>query len=196
VTGSHSVGDGIWQTKELFVARILVAYDTIEGQTEKIAQYIGRRAREQGHEVVVENIVGLSPEGVSEAYDGLIVGASIHVGRHSAQFVEFIEDRRMWLEGMPVAFFSVSLSASGDEAEREEAQGYVRALLRETGWQPQETATIGGGLRYRRYGFLKRLIMRRIARRSGRDVDTSKDHEYTNWEAVDRFAEGFLAQFR
>ena len=36
-----------------------------------------------------------------------------------------------------------------------------------------------------------RRVMRWISRREGRDTDTSHDHEYTNWDAVARFADEF-----
>lgn len=54
------------------------------------------------------------------------------------------------------------------------------------------TATFGGGLLYREYGFVKRWIMTKIARDAGKDTDTSKNHEYTDWTAVDPFVSGFL----
>ena len=54
------------------------------------------------------------------------------------------------------------------------------------------TATFAGALRYSRYGWLKRRLMRSIARREGGDTDTSRDHVYTDWDAVDRFAVDIL----
>jgi len=36
--------------------------------------------------------------------------------------------------------------------------------------------------------------MRKIARNSGKDMDTSKNHEYTDWAAVDQFVGEFLAE--
>jgi menaquinone-dependent protoporphyrinogen oxidase len=33
--------------------------------------------------------------------------------------------------------------------------------------------------------------MRRISRKEGGDTDTSRDYEYTDWAAVDRFAAEF-----
>ena len=73
------------------------------------------------------------------------------LGAHSKRFVDFVDNRQLWLDGLPVAFFSVSLSASGTDKEREEANDYVNHLLDETGWKPQSTATIGGGLMYRKW---------------------------------------------
>jgi menaquinone-dependent protoporphyrinogen IX oxidase len=37
-------------------------------------------------------------------------------------------------------------------------------------------------------GFFKRLVLRSIAKREGASIDTSRDHEYTNWSAVERLS--------
>jgi menaquinone-dependent protoporphyrinogen oxidase len=52
----------------------------------------------------------------------------------------------------------------------------------------------GGALVYRQYGFFKRLMMKKIVsdKPGGLSTDTSRDHEYTDWDQVARFAEDFL----
>jgi menaquinone-dependent protoporphyrinogen oxidase len=52
---------------------------------------------------------------------------------------------------------------------------------------------VAGALPYSKYNFFIRFIMRRIAAQAGGDVDTSRDYEYTDWGAVDRFASQFAA---
>ncbi|MCE3247433.1 MAG: protoporphyrinogen oxidase [Geminicoccaceae bacterium] len=56
------------------------------------------------------------------------------------------------------------------------------------------SASLAGALRYSRYGFLKRLLMRLIVWREGGDTDDSRDYDYTDWDAVDGFARGFLGE--
>jgi menaquinone-dependent protoporphyrinogen oxidase len=59
---------------------------------------------------------------------------------------------------------------------------------------PDMTATIAGALKYSRYGFFKKRIMRNIVKKSGgKELDMSRDYEYTDWQQVDRFANDFLA---
>ncbi|MFC6726091.1 flavodoxin domain-containing protein, partial [Halobium palmae] len=94
------------------------------------------------------------------------------------------------LNDRPTAFLSVSLSAS-DEATRAEAEGYVDEFLAETGWTPDATLAVAGAVPYTKYGFLKRLLMKRIVGKRGGDTDTSRDYEYTDWDAVDEFAAAF-----
>ena len=92
---------------------------------------------------------------------------------------------------LPSAFFSVSLAAHGD---MENARAYVENFERETGWRPVHVGFFSGALLYRQYGFLKRLMMKKIVRdKPGNlSLDTSRDHEYTEWNEVKRLAEDFM----
>ena len=131
------------------------------------------------------------PDPIPEGYDGVIVGASIHMGKHDKHVVEFVRKNRDMLERLPSAFFSVSLAAHGDT---EEAEGYVEQFEQETGWRPAKVALFGGALLYTHYGFVKRHMMKRIARdKPGHlGTDISRDYVYTEWDGVKRFAEDFL----
>ena len=74
------------------------------------------------------------------------------------------------------------------------AQAYVENFEQETGWTPAQIGLFGGALLYRKYGFLKRLMMKKIvsSKPGNLSTDTSRDHEYTDWDQVRRFAEDFL----
>lgn len=98
-----------------------------------------------------------------------------------------------FLQRVPSAFFSVSLSAISSATQERQAAGYLaEKFVQELGWQPDRTEIIGGAVPYTRYGFLKRLVMKMIMKKHGSDTDTSRDYEYTDWDAVTRFAEDFL----
>lgn len=176
--------------KVVIMTNILIPYGTTEGQTATIAEYIADVIRSHGLEAEAVNIKE-SPDTVPVNCDGVIVGASIHMGKHDKRIVEFVEKNRDALERLPAAFFSVSLAAHGDT---EEAQGYVEQLERETAWRPARVALFGGALLYTHYGFVKRHIMKRIARdKPGHlGTDTSRDYVYTEWDGVTRFVEDFL----
>ena len=47
---------------------------------------------------------------------------------------------------------------------------------------------------YTQYGSFKNLVMRWIAKRAGGDTDTTRDREYTDWAALDAFAEAFATE--
>jgi len=179
------------------MARLAIFYDTTEGQTAKIAERIGRRTAELGHVAHVANVRKLPKNFRLEGFDGILLGASIHIGRHSRQAVDFVTRNRPTLNTVPSGFFSVSLTAAGKTPRhREEAERCIAQFLERTGWKPAITASIAGALRYREYGFFKRFVMRRIAAKEGGDTDVSRDWEYTDWEQVTRFVETFLQSVR
>jgi menaquinone-dependent protoporphyrinogen oxidase len=66
-------------------------------------------------------------------------------------------------------------------------------LVDRTGLRPSRTAAFAGALRYSEYGWVTQRVMRSIARREGNATDMTRDHEYTDWEAVEQFA-GVLHQ--
>ena len=176
--------------------RTLILYATTEGHTARIAERIAQVLRDQGH-AVEAHPADAAPAGLNPAaYDGVIVGASIHYGRHPLYLRALVRNHRTALAARPGAFFSVSLSAGGPGAKPEAAQRYLDTFLRQVGWRPPQTATVAGALQYSKYGAFKRLLMRMIVGIAGGDTDTSRDYEYTDWDAVDRFAHAFAQRMR
>jgi len=170
------------------VSSFLVLYGTGEGQTAKIAERIAATISERGHETSAIDVHNRPDSFTLKEYDAVVVGASIHVGKHQDEVRDFVTDNRDALSGMPTAFFQVSLSSANEE-KREEAAGYVESFVTETGWHPDRIGQFGGALRFSEYGFLKRLMMKQIAK----DLLTHKrkptgDIEFTDWGAVDAFA--------
>ena len=65
------------------------------------------------------------------------------------------------------------------------------SLWADAGWHPERVVPVAGALRYSQYNFLVRFVMKRIARKSGGSTDTTRDHDYTDWAALDRFVSEF-----
>ena len=166
---------------------ILVCYGTGEGQTEKVADRIVAVLNERGYDATAANAKALPADLAVEDFDAVLVGSSIHRGEHQPAVREFVRANRDALASKPTAFFQVSLS-SADERGAEEAAGYVDAFVEGTGWHPDRICFFGGALRFSEYGFLTRLMMRQIAKRTLPDVDTSHDVEFTDWDEVEAFA--------
>jgi menaquinone-dependent protoporphyrinogen oxidase len=106
--------------------------------------------------------------------------------------VDFVKANLAVLQEKPSAFFSVSLSAAGDD-DRHEAD--IERLLTEfseqTGWHPDRMEAIAGALMYTQYNLIVRFLMKRISKKEGGDTNTSRDYEYTDWDGVTEFARAF-----
>jgi menaquinone-dependent protoporphyrinogen oxidase len=171
------------------MTKILIAYGTSEGQTARIADHLAKVIRGRGLDAESLNLSRSSDVSL-DAYDAVIIGGSIHMGKHQEEVADFVRQNRADLESLPSAFFSVSLAANGDAAN---AEAYVENFVQLTGWRPAKVGLFSGALLYRQYGFLKRSMMKRIVRdKPGMSTDTSRDHLYTDWDQVTRFGEDFV----
>jgi menaquinone-dependent protoporphyrinogen oxidase len=172
------------------MTKILIAYRTIEGQTARIAEYVAGVVRDQGYEAQAVDIKQ-SKDVSLDSYDAVIVGSSVHMGKHGDDIADFVRKSRVTLERLPSAFFSVSLAAYGD---MDNARAYVENFEEETGWHPDQIGYLSGALLYRQYGIVKRWMMKRIVRDKpgGLSMDTSRDWVYTDWDEVKHFVEEFL----
>jgi menaquinone-dependent protoporphyrinogen oxidase len=169
---------------------VLVFYATTEGQTRRIAERIASDMRARGFNSRAIDV--MSADAARVVWDnvrGVLLGASLHAGRHQHAAVEFATTFRDRLNMYPSAFFSVSLSAASANAEEVATAGRLaREFAAGAGWKPSEIACFAGRLAYTHYGWFTRQIMKRIAKKEGGPVDTARDHELTDWDAVARFA--------
>ncbi|USZ70888.1 flavodoxin domain-containing protein [Natronosalvus halobius] len=174
------------------MGRVLVAYGSTEGQTAAIADRIGDVLADAGHDPLVISTKHPPPEIDIARYDGVVVAASVHMGDHQPDAVSFVRENLDALERIPSAFVSVSLTAATDSEDADRTTNeYVQDVLQETGWSPTRTHIVAGALKYREYGLLTRFVVRRIAGKEGLATDTSRDHEYTDWDDIEAFAGEF-----
>jgi menaquinone-dependent protoporphyrinogen oxidase len=167
------------------MSRILIAFASSHGQTQKIAESIARDLRRSGHVVELANALEGTPPPVQD-YDAVILGSRVHFGTHARPIVSYIAANRAALEEIPSYFFSVSMSTVGTHAH--DPEGVLSRLFMITRWQPREALAFSGGLPYRQYGPVLRTAMKLVSKHNGHATDTSRDHEYTDWSQVRRFA--------
>jgi menaquinone-dependent protoporphyrinogen oxidase len=176
------------------VSTFLIVYGTKEGHTAAIAERMRTAIAASGHEVRLERASGSGPE-VEQNVDGVLVGASVHAGKHQKEVREFVERNRARLEAVPSAFFQVCLQAADPSPESAAmTQALIDELTGATGWRPARTATFAGMLAWTQYDLFTRLLMRLVVRKqhlSPEELDSSHDVDYTDYEAVDRFAREF-----
>jgi len=175
------------------MSTILIGFASHHGQTQKVAVRLGEHLRELGHEVELANLAdGLTETPSPEEYDVVVLGSRIEVGRYAPSLAAYVRDHRAALGEVPTALFTVSMAAVSTD-RGPDPEGYLAKICRELGWEPTRRMAIAGGLKYRAYGFVTRFVMKMISRRTGRTTDTSKNHEFTDWNTVRRFADDIAA---
>jgi len=177
--------------------RAAILFATREGHTRRIAERIAADLREAG---VAPDVIDLATDRsvFLPDYALVVVASSVHIGKHERTAVAFVKRHRAELERLSAVFVSVSLSEAGvedrrrSEDDRRKSAADVQRMLddfvKETGWRPARIFPVAGALTYTRYNLLLRFVMKRISRKAGGPTDTSRDHELTDWTAVDRFA--------
>jgi len=169
--------------------RMLIVYGSSHGQTAKIAERIGEVLRLEGCDSTVVDADAMPIRLDLGRYDAVLVGASIIRSGHQRSVRDFLRTHAQALRALPTGFFSVSGSAaSADPAVRAEATRLMEEFLAEQQFEPELRATFGGAIAYTRYNPLLRWMMKRISEKEGGPTDTSRDHELTDWTAVERFA--------
>lgn len=168
------------------MSRILILYSTTDGHTLKISQYLQQVIAEQGHEVDVIAIDASEPLNL-EAFDKIVIGASIRYGKHQQHVYDFIDRHRRSMESRPNAFFSVNLVARKPGRDQLDSNPYVKKFLGQIAWQPHHVAIFAGKLNYPIYNWLDRNIIRLIMRLTGGPTDPATVREFTDWQKVDAF---------
>lgn len=174
--------------------RVLIVFGTSYGQTEKIANRIAATLQQAGMAVELCN-AGISRASLPvEQYSGVVVGTSVVARGQQPAIRQFVRENLATLNRLPSAFFQVSASAgSAAEEGRQAARQMVDEFVKANGWTPVLSASVAGAINYTRYNFLLRWYMKRASAKHGGSTDTSRDHEYTDWVQVDRFAAAIVA---
>ena len=170
---------------------ILLVYGTTEGQTRKIAAFLKAELEKTKHTVTLCDATDnpVSPEG----YDAILIGASMHIQKYQTSILNYIQNHKKQLNTLHSAFLSVSLTAAADdETSWKELKDITVAFLSDTGWKPGMVEYVAGALRFTEYDFLKKFIMRQIAKKAGRPTDASHDTEYTDWDKLSAFLKAFI----
>lgn len=172
---------------------ILIAYASTHGHTAKICRRIADHLQAANLDVDLRDL-GAGDDDDPITHDAVIAAASVHRGTYQPEVIRWAKRHSSSLAVKPTAFVSVCLSAAEDTDEsRDFVDGLFHDLTVETGWKPGREVSFAGALQYREYDFFTRTLMRLLMRRGGHPTDTSRDYDYTDWRAVERFADEFAA---
>ena len=174
-----------------------VFYATREGHTRRIAEHVAAQLRAARVDVDIYDVNQLASPIDWSRYVTACVAASVHAGHHEREMIVFARRHGEDLARLGAIFLSVTLSEAGAEdpqASRErreqsaaDARRMIDVFIEETGWRPARALPVAGALAYSHYNFIVKFLMKRIARKAGAPTDTSRDYEFTDWIAIDRF---------
>ncbi len=174
------------------MARLLILYGTTDGQTAKIARFLAGELHALGAEVEVCDAANENPD--PRDYVGVVVAASVHAGGYQKSVVRWARQHAKALADRRAEFLSVCLGVlQKDPKVLAELARIKGRFVAKTGWQPAYFELVAGALPYTKYGWLKRWTMKRIVAKAHGDTDTSRDYEYTDWEALKAFAQSFYS---
>lgn len=170
--------------------KVGVIYHTVEGHTAELAARIAKVAEAREHAAEVYDI-DRAPECLL-GYGAVFVGGPVHVGHYDRKLEKYIRAHANDLTTMPAAFFATGMRPATGEEGRHEAERVTADFLANAGWKPMHVGIFAGALLFTHYGFLKKRMMRKIARDAGLGDDLHRDYDLTDWDAVDAFAAGVL----
>ena len=168
------------------MANILILYASTDGHTKKICNRLQQVIEQQGHQVTLVSIDEESQIDL-QAFDKIVIGASIRYGKHSPRITDFINRNQPLLDSKPNAFFSVNIVARKPEKNQPDTNPYMRKFLKKIAWHPKELAVFAGKLEYPKYSFFDRLMIRLIMFITKGPTDPKAVIEFTDWQQVETF---------
>lgn len=168
------------------MTNILILYASTDGHTVKICQRLQQVIEGAGHAVTVAS-VGDTDRVDLQAFDTIVIGASIRYGKHSQAVHDFIQRNTPLLESKANAFFSVNIVARKSNKNQPDTNPYLRKFLRQIAWRPQALAVFAGKLDYPRYDVFDRFMIRFIMWMTHGPTDPTAVIEFTDWQQVEAF---------
>lgn len=192
----HAASLPTFRERRAGILRLLIVYATVHGQTRKVSEFLAGHLGKGVHKVELHQAENV-PAGLDPAdFDAVVLTSPLRMGAYRRSVVAFAARHRAALARVPSAFVTVSLSVLNTrdpERARAAHERYLAGFVNKTGWRPVVVHKAAGSLDYTRYTLPTRWIMLLIARIVGKSTDTSRDHEYTDWDDLARFADAFAA---
>jgi menaquinone-dependent protoporphyrinogen oxidase len=170
------------------MARVLLAYSTVDGHTREICERLRACLEKHGDTATLASLSD-PPLPDPEAFDKVVVGASIRYGKHRQELYDFILTNQSALEKRPCGFFTVNAVARKPGKDSPDTNPYMRGFRRKTRWRPALLAVFAGKIDYQRYGFVDRQVIRLIMWLTDGPTGPNDCVEFTDWASVDAFGQ-------
>lgn len=171
--------------------KVLIVFETVEGQTRKISEFLERRISAAGHKVRLFNTHDRAASVSFVDIDKVVLAAPVHERRHPKSFEVFLSASREELKANQKLLLSVSLKAAFPEGT-EEAQDYLTEMKMRTGFEPDKEMLVAGAVRSSSYGYYESQIIKNVVL-ADRDVElVDGAREFTDWDALGIEIDAFL----
>lgn len=171
---------------------LLIAFASTEGQTRKIAERAAAIASKLGQKVELYDTSRIEDVPAIDAFDAVIIAASVHEDRHQESAVNFVSAHGDQLLRKNSALISVSLSAATPDGQQE-ARSCAASFAAATGWSPCRTLLLGGALDWPDCDYFQRQVLAQILVNRGLTPDQKGRHEFTDWNALEKFVTDFVS---
>jgi menaquinone-dependent protoporphyrinogen oxidase len=168
------------------MANILIIYSTTDGHTLEICLRLREIIQKQNNQVTLISVDEVN-SGELNAFDKIVIGASIRYGKHSKQIYQFINQNKLLLDSKTNAFFSVNLVARKAEKRQADTNPYVKKFLKQISWQPKNLAIFAGKINYQKYSLFDRTMIRMIMWLTKGPTDPDANIDFTDWSQVEAF---------
>ena len=169
------------------MSKILMVHSSTDGQTEKIVNCLKQIC--EAHHTVKSVSIAQALETNVMPFDKIVIGASVRSGKHRPLVHEFVKLKLDQLKTKQTFFFSVNVVARKAEKSTPSKNPYMQKFLADTSWCPTKKEVFAGKVDYPHYGFFDKNIIRFIMFLTKGPTDTSRCHEFTDWDSVIKFGE-------
>ena len=163
--------------------KVLIAFETVEGQTLKVAEFVEKKIRAAGHDVQVfdtaDRLGILSFDGI----DRVVLAAPVHERRHPKGFEVFVSASHSELKARSTLLISVSLKAAFPEG-LEEAQDYLTEMKMRTSFKPNMEILVAGAVRTGSYGYYESQVVQNVALAGHKVELIDGEREFTDWDTL------------
>jgi menaquinone-dependent protoporphyrinogen oxidase len=157
--------------------KVLVAYGTKYGATAEIAEKIGKVLRDAG---LAADVLRADRAGDLSAYDAVVVGSAVYIGRWRKEVVNFVKDNEQALAAKPVWIFSSGPTGEGDPVEMVQGwrlPGSVEPIVDRI--QPRDIAVFHGAADEAKMGRLDKWLLKNVKAPTG---------DFRDWDAIEAWA--------
>jgi len=170
---------------------ILIIFETVEGQTRKISDFIAQRIRAAGHGVRIFNAANRTGALSFAAVDKAVLVAPVHERRHPKRFESLVATSLDELQARQTLLISVSLKAAFAQG-LEDAQDYLTELKMRTGFEPDAEVLAAGAVRTDSYDYFESQIVQNVVLAGSNVKLVDGVREFTDWDALGHEIDAFL----